>query len=149
MWQPFVGIIAVLVLVGPVPVAAGQGNAAVQEKPASSPPQPVTCDALLQHPLAWWLGSLPTAGERDQLAACLAGSRQQAPASPSVSPAPSAAAAGAAGQLEQQTVPPLRGAADVDYFRSPIKREGSTLVTKIQVKNASTAPIQRLTIHEI
>jgi hypothetical protein len=45
--------------------------------------------------------------------------------------------------------PPLRGPADVDFIRSPTKREGSTLVTKIQVKNASTAPIPRLTIAEI
>src|SRR2546428_3459294 len=84
MRQLFVGIIAALVLTGSVPVAAGQNNAAVQEKPASSTPQPVTCDALLQHPLAWWLGSMPTPAQRDQLAACLAGSGQQAPASPSV-----------------------------------------------------------------
>lgn len=119
MRQLFLGIIAALVvLIGSVPVAAGQNNAAVQEKPASSTPQPVTCDALLQHPLAWWLSSMPTPAERDQLAACLAGSStrdtsgfahrsdrpfcpadvpcvdppQQATASPSVSPAPSAAA---------------------------------------------------------
>jgi hypothetical protein len=53
----------------------------------------VTCDALLQHPLAWWLGSMPTSAERDQLAACLGGgSGQKAPASPSLSAAPSAAA---------------------------------------------------------
>jgi hypothetical protein len=45
--------------------------------------------------------------------------------------------------------PPIRGAADVDFIRSPTKREGSTLVTKIQVKNASSAPIPRLTIAEI
>jgi hypothetical protein len=45
--------------------------------------------------------------------------------------------------------PPIRGAADVDFIRSPTKREGSTLVTKIQVKNASGAPIPRLTIDEI
>jgi hypothetical protein len=32
-------------------------DVAVQEKPSSSAPQPVTCDALLQHPLAWWLGN--------------------------------------------------------------------------------------------
>jgi len=82
-----------LVLTASLPVAAGQDNAATQEKPASkiSTAQRVTCDALLQHPLAWWLGSMPTPAERDQLAACLAGSGQQAPASPSVHPAPSAA----------------------------------------------------------
>src|SRR5580658_2145636 len=45
--------------------------------------------------------------------------------------------------------PPIRGAADVDFIRSPTKREGSVLVTKIQVKNASSAPIPRLQIDEI
>jgi hypothetical protein len=61
--------------------------------PSSGISQPVTCDVLLQHSLAWWLGSMPTSAERDQLAACLAGSGRPAPASPSVSPAaPSAAA---------------------------------------------------------
>jgi hypothetical protein len=45
--------------------------------------------------------------------------------------------------------PPLRGPAEVDFIRSPTKREGTTLVTKIQVKNASSAPIPRLTIAEI
>jgi len=45
--------------------------------------------------------------------------------------------------------PPIRGAADVDFIRSPTKREGSMLVTKIQVKNASSAPIPRLQIDEI
>src|SRR5580700_28799 len=45
--------------------------------------------------------------------------------------------------------PPIRGAADVDFIRSPTKREGSTLITKIQVRNASSAPIPRLTIDEI
>jgi hypothetical protein len=45
--------------------------------------------------------------------------------------------------------PPIRGAADVDFIRSPTKREGAVLVTKIQVRNASSAPIPRLTIDEI
>ena len=44
--------------------------------------------------------------------------------------------------------PPIRGAAEVDFVRSATKREGNTLVTKIQVKNMSTAPIPRLTITE-
>jgi hypothetical protein len=57
---------------------------------ATTVTQPVTCDALLQHPLAWWRGSLPTPAERDQLTACLTGSGQHALASPSVSAAPSA-----------------------------------------------------------
>jgi hypothetical protein len=45
--------------------------------------------------------------------------------------------------------PPIRGAADIDFIRAPTKREGSTLVTKFQVKNTSAAPIPRLTIDEI
>jgi len=45
--------------------------------------------------------------------------------------------------------PPIRGAAEVDFLRQPTKREGNTLVTKIQVKNTSTAPIPRLTIDEV
>jgi len=45
--------------------------------------------------------------------------------------------------------PPIRGAADVDFLRQPTKREGNTLVTKIQVKNTSAAPIPRLTIDEV
>ena len=44
--------------------------------------------------------------------------------------------------------PPLRGPADVDFVRGATKREGNLLVTKIQVKNMSTAPIPRLTIDE-
>jgi hypothetical protein len=44
--------------------------------------------------------------------------------------------------------PPLKGEANVDFIKSPTKREGATLVTKIQVKNMSSAPIPRLTIDE-
>ena len=44
--------------------------------------------------------------------------------------------------------PPVRGAAEVDYVRTPTKREGQLLVTRIQVKNTSNAPIARLTIDE-
>jgi hypothetical protein len=44
--------------------------------------------------------------------------------------------------------PPIRGQADVDYVKAPTRRDGATLVTKIQVKNASNAPIPRLTIDE-
>jgi hypothetical protein len=44
--------------------------------------------------------------------------------------------------------PPIRGAAEIDFIRMPTKREGSTLVTKFQVKNTSNAPIARLTIDE-
>ena len=45
-------------------------------------------------------------------------------------------------------VPPIKGEAKVDFVKIPTKREGSTLVTKIQVKNMSEAPIPRLTIDE-
>jgi len=44
--------------------------------------------------------------------------------------------------------PPIRGAAEVDFIKTPTKREGQTLVTRIQVKNTSNAPIARLTIDE-
>ena len=68
---------------------------------------------------------------------------------------PPAAPAGQPQAPEMKTVlagkkftPPIRGAAEVDFVRSPTKREGGTLVTRIQVKNASNAPIARLTIDE-
>ena len=44
--------------------------------------------------------------------------------------------------------PPIKGAADIDYVKSQTRREGSTLVTKIIVKNTSTGPIPRLRITE-
>ena len=44
--------------------------------------------------------------------------------------------------------PPLRGEANVDFIRSAPRRDGKTLVTRIQVRNASDAPIQRLSIAE-
>jgi hypothetical protein len=44
--------------------------------------------------------------------------------------------------------PPIKGAADVDYVKSPTRREGTTLVTKIMVKNTSNAPIPRLRVVE-
>jgi hypothetical protein len=44
--------------------------------------------------------------------------------------------------------PPIRGEATIDIIKSPTKREGTTLVTKIQVKNTSNAPIPRLTVDE-
>jgi hypothetical protein len=44
--------------------------------------------------------------------------------------------------------PPVRGAAEVDFVKAPTRREGQTLVTRIQVKNTSNAPIARLTIDE-
>jgi hypothetical protein len=44
--------------------------------------------------------------------------------------------------------PPIKGAADVDYVKSPTRREGTTLITKITVKNTSNAPIPRLRVSE-
>jgi hypothetical protein len=44
--------------------------------------------------------------------------------------------------------PPIRGEATIDIIKNPTKREGSTLVTKIQVKNTSPAPIPRLKVAE-
>jgi len=45
-------------------------------------------------------------------------------------------------------VPPVRGAADIDYMKEPTRREGTTLITKIHVKNTSNAPIARLKVTE-
>jgi hypothetical protein len=44
--------------------------------------------------------------------------------------------------------PPVKGDAQVDFYKAPTKREGQTLVTKIMVKNTSAAPIGRLRIAE-
>jgi hypothetical protein len=44
--------------------------------------------------------------------------------------------------------PPIRGEATIDIVKQPTKREGQTLVTKIQVKNTSAAPIPRLKVAE-
>jgi hypothetical protein len=44
--------------------------------------------------------------------------------------------------------PPVKGDAQIDFFKTPTKREGTTLVTKIMVKNTSSAPIGRLRIAE-
>jgi hypothetical protein len=44
--------------------------------------------------------------------------------------------------------PPLKGAADIDYVKSPTRRDGTTLITKIMVKNTSNAPIPRLRVVE-
>jgi hypothetical protein len=44
--------------------------------------------------------------------------------------------------------PPVKGDAQIDYVKTPTKREGTTLVTKIMVKNTSAAPIGRLRIAE-
>jgi hypothetical protein len=44
--------------------------------------------------------------------------------------------------------PPIKGQADVDYVKTPTRREGTTLVTQIKVKNTSNAPIPRLRVAE-
>jgi hypothetical protein len=44
--------------------------------------------------------------------------------------------------------PPLKGAADVDFTKPDTKREKEMVVTRIKVRNASNAPIARLTITE-
>jgi hypothetical protein len=44
--------------------------------------------------------------------------------------------------------PPIKGEANIDIVKSPTKREGTTLVTKIMVKNTSAAPIPRLKVAE-
>jgi hypothetical protein len=44
--------------------------------------------------------------------------------------------------------PPVRGEATIDIIKSPTRREGTTLITKIQVKNTSAGPIPRLTVDE-
>ncbi|HEV3057504.1 MAG TPA: hypothetical protein VGY48_04610 [Vicinamibacterales bacterium] len=48
----------------------------------------------------------------------------------------------------KKIVPPVKGQADVDYVKPKTERKGSTVVTKIQVKNMSAAPIARLKIIE-
>jgi hypothetical protein len=44
--------------------------------------------------------------------------------------------------------PPIKGAAEIDYVKSPTRREGTTLITKITVKNTSSGPIPRLRVVE-
>ena len=45
-------------------------------------------------------------------------------------------------------IPPIRGQAEIYYAKEPTRREGSTLITKIHVKNTSAAPIARLKVTE-
>ncbi len=45
-------------------------------------------------------------------------------------------------------VPPVKGQADVDFTKPVTKRVKDNVVTSIEVKNISTAPIARLTIDE-
>jgi hypothetical protein len=44
--------------------------------------------------------------------------------------------------------PPVKGDADVDFVLVQTKREGTSLITKLQVKNTSKAPIARLRVAE-
>jgi hypothetical protein len=44
--------------------------------------------------------------------------------------------------------PPVKGEATIDIVKTPTKREGTTLVTRITVKNTSAAPIGRLKVAE-
>jgi hypothetical protein len=44
--------------------------------------------------------------------------------------------------------PPLKGAADVEFLKPETKRDKEMVITKIKVRNASNAPIARLTIAE-
>lgn len=44
--------------------------------------------------------------------------------------------------------PPVKGTADVDYTKPKTTRKGSMVITKIEVKNMSNAPIGRLRIIE-
>ena len=48
----------------------------------------------------------------------------------------------------KKLTPPIRGQADVDYVKPATRRSGNDVVTKIQVKNTSNAPIARLRIIE-
>jgi hypothetical protein len=45
-------------------------------------------------------------------------------------------------------VPPIKGIAEVEFTKPVTKREKDLVITKITVKNISTAPIGRLTIDE-
>ena len=48
----------------------------------------------------------------------------------------------------KKITPPVRGQADLDYTKPVTKRNGAEVVTRIQVRNASAAPIARLKIIE-
>ena len=45
--------------------------------------------------------------------------------------------------------PPIRGAADVEYAKPPVRRQGEFVIDEFKVKNMSTQPIARLTIESI
>jgi hypothetical protein len=44
---------------------------------------------------------------------------------------------------------PLRGAAEIEWARTPVKREKNLVIDEFTVKNISSAPIARLTIEAI
>ena len=44
--------------------------------------------------------------------------------------------------------PPLKGQAEVEFMKPETKRDKEMVVTRIKVRNASAAPIARLTITE-
>jgi hypothetical protein len=48
----------------------------------------------------------------------------------------------------KKLTPPIRGQAEVDFTNPVTKREKDMVITKIQVRNMSAAPIPRLTITE-
>lgn len=48
----------------------------------------------------------------------------------------------------KKLTPPVKGQADVDYTKPVTTRKGPNVITKIQVKNTSAAPIGRLKIIE-
>ena len=48
----------------------------------------------------------------------------------------------------KKLTPPIRGTADVDYVKPVTTRKGAEVITKIQVKNMSNAPIARLRVIE-
>jgi hypothetical protein len=48
----------------------------------------------------------------------------------------------------KKLTPPIRGQAEVDFTKPVTKRDKDMVVTKIQVRNMSNAPIPRLTITE-
>jgi len=45
--------------------------------------------------------------------------------------------------------PPVRGAADVEFTKPVTKREGDSVIDRIEVKNVSSQPIARLTVEAI
>jgi len=71
----------------------------------------------------------------------------QAPASAPAQPAPKAPEMTSV-LAGKKFTPPIRGEATIDIVKSPTRRDGTTLITKIQVKNTSPGPIPRLTVDE-